>query len=89
MPLGLQHCGLIVSDLERSRQFYGEALGLPEVPRPANFTFAGAWFELIVWGVATLTWRITEPGSWPARTALVIMATSGIRTLFRRSWKRR
>jgi len=45
VPLGLQHCGLIVSDLERSRQFYGEALGLPEVPRPANFTFAGAWFQ--------------------------------------------
>ena len=42
----LQHCGLVVSDLERSRRFYGEALGLEEVPRPANFSFAGAWFVL-------------------------------------------
>jgi catechol 2,3-dioxygenase-like lactoylglutathione lyase family enzyme len=41
----LQHVGLIVSDLERSRRFYAEALGLEEVPRPANFTFAGAWFR--------------------------------------------
>ncbi|MGH3132507.1 MAG: VOC family protein [Gaiellaceae bacterium] len=41
----LQHCGLVVSDLERSRRFYGEALGLEEVPRPSNFTFAGAWFR--------------------------------------------
>ncbi len=41
----LQHCGLVVADLERSRRFYGEALGLEEVPRPANFTFAGAWFR--------------------------------------------
>jgi catechol 2,3-dioxygenase-like lactoylglutathione lyase family enzyme len=41
----LQHCGLVVSDLERSRRFYTEALGFEEVPRPPNFTFAGAWFR--------------------------------------------
>jgi catechol 2,3-dioxygenase-like lactoylglutathione lyase family enzyme len=42
----LQHCGLIVADLERSRRFYGGALGLEEVPRPRNFVFAGAWFQV-------------------------------------------
>ena len=41
----IQHAGLVVSDLERSRRFYAEALGLEEVPRPPNFTFAGAWFR--------------------------------------------
>ena len=41
----IQHCGLVVSDLDRSRRFYAEALGLEEVPRPANFTFEGAWFR--------------------------------------------
>jgi catechol 2,3-dioxygenase-like lactoylglutathione lyase family enzyme len=41
----IQHVGLVVSDLERSRRFYAEALGLEEVPRPPNFTFAGAWFS--------------------------------------------
>ena len=41
----IQHCGLVVSDLERSCRFYAEALGLEEVPRPPNFTFAGAWFR--------------------------------------------
>ena len=46
MRIRLQHCGLIVSDLERSRRFYGEALGLEELPRPASFSFAGAWFAL-------------------------------------------
>jgi catechol 2,3-dioxygenase-like lactoylglutathione lyase family enzyme len=45
MGMRLQHVGLIVSDLERSRQFYGQALGLEEVPRPPNFTFAGTWFR--------------------------------------------
>jgi catechol 2,3-dioxygenase-like lactoylglutathione lyase family enzyme len=42
----LQHSGLVVSDLERSRRFYAEALGFEEVPRPPNFAFAGAWFRL-------------------------------------------
>ncbi len=42
---GIQHCALVVSDLERSRRFYGEALGLAEIPRPSSFAFAGAWFQ--------------------------------------------
>jgi catechol 2,3-dioxygenase-like lactoylglutathione lyase family enzyme len=37
---------LIVADLERSRRFYGDALGLEEVPRPHNFVFQGAWFQV-------------------------------------------
>jgi glyoxylase I family protein len=46
VPRRLQHCGLIVADLERSRRFYGGALGLEEVERPHNFVFAGAWFQV-------------------------------------------
>jgi len=45
MLRGIQHCALVVSDLDRSRRFYGEVLGLTEVDRPASFAFAGAWFR--------------------------------------------
>jgi catechol 2,3-dioxygenase-like lactoylglutathione lyase family enzyme len=41
----IQHVGLVVVDLGRSRHFYADALGLEEVPRPPNFTFDGAWFR--------------------------------------------
>ena len=45
MEMRIQHVGLVVSDLDRSRRFYSDALGLEEVPRPPNFTFDGAWFR--------------------------------------------
>ncbi len=41
----LHHVTLTVSDLERSRTFYREVLGLAEVERP-NFSFPGAWFQV-------------------------------------------
>lgn len=43
--LQLDHVALHVADVERSRQFYREVLGLQEIPRPA-FSFPGAWFRL-------------------------------------------
>lgn len=40
---GLHHVSLPVTNLERSRAFYRDVLGLQEFERPA-FDFAGAWF---------------------------------------------
>jgi catechol 2,3-dioxygenase-like lactoylglutathione lyase family enzyme len=45
VAIRIQHVGLVVSSIERSRRFYRDALGLEEVPRPRNFTFDGAWFR--------------------------------------------
>ncbi len=41
----LDHSALVVRDVERSRQFYGDVLGLAEIPRPPSFLFRGAWFR--------------------------------------------
>ncbi len=40
----LDHVTIVVQDLERSRAFYVEGLGMEQVPRP-GFSFAGSWFQ--------------------------------------------
>ena len=40
----IDHISLVVADVEASRQFYVELLGMSEVARP-NFDFQGAWFQ--------------------------------------------
>ena len=40
----IDHVTVIVKDLERSRRFYVDILGMREVPRPA-FSFEGLWFQ--------------------------------------------
>lgn len=41
----LNHVAIHVDDVEKSRQFYGDVLGLEEIQRPA-FDFPGAWFRI-------------------------------------------
>jgi len=39
------HSGVTVRDLERSKRFYGDLLGLKEVDRP-DLGFPGAWYAI-------------------------------------------
>ncbi|MEO1440120.1 MAG: VOC family protein [Chloroflexota bacterium] len=41
----IAHMGLIVRDVEKSRWFYGAVLEMPELTRPEQFQFDGAWFQ--------------------------------------------
>jgi len=41
----LNHVALFVADVERSKRFYRDRLGLPLLPRP-DFDFPGAWLRL-------------------------------------------
>ena len=40
----IDHVTFVVRDLERSRAFYADLLGMTEVPRP-GFQFPGLWFQ--------------------------------------------
>ena len=51
----------------------------PEKGKRLWVTFAGPFFELLLWSLATLVWRVTEPASWINRAALIVWATSGFK----------
>jgi catechol 2,3-dioxygenase-like lactoylglutathione lyase family enzyme len=42
----LDHVAIVVTDVARAIAFYRDVLGLPEVPRPPTFDFAGAWMQI-------------------------------------------
>jgi multidrug resistance efflux pump len=54
----------------------------PEKSKRLWVTFAGAYFEIFLWALSTIVWRLTDPHSAINNAALVVMATSGIKTLF-------
>jgi catechol 2,3-dioxygenase-like lactoylglutathione lyase family enzyme len=43
--LYLHHVSVCVTDLARARRFYGEVVGLRELPRP-DLGFPGAWYAV-------------------------------------------
>ena len=42
----LDHCSVIITDVERSRSFYRDLLGLKEIAKPRTFDFVVVWFDL-------------------------------------------
>ncbi|MGD7046323.1 VOC family protein [Jeotgalibacillus proteolyticus] len=43
---GIHHVSLLVNDIERSKEFYGETLGFTESPERPAFDFPGAWYQV-------------------------------------------
>jgi len=42
----IDHVSVIITDVERSRRFYRDVLGLKEMAKPKSFDFVALWFDL-------------------------------------------
>jgi catechol 2,3-dioxygenase-like lactoylglutathione lyase family enzyme len=42
----LDHCSVVITDVERSRRFYRDLLGLAEINKPRTFDFVVLWFQI-------------------------------------------
>lgn len=42
----LDHCTVLITNVERSRRFYADLLGLKEIAKPKTFDSVALWFEL-------------------------------------------
>jgi catechol 2,3-dioxygenase-like lactoylglutathione lyase family enzyme len=42
----IDHVSVIITDVERSRRFYRDVLGLKEIAKPRTFDFVALWFDL-------------------------------------------
>ncbi|HEU5290987.1 MAG TPA: HlyD family efflux transporter periplasmic adaptor subunit [Cyclobacteriaceae bacterium] len=54
----------------------------PEKSQRMWVTFAGAYFEIFLWALATLVWRVTDTGTSIHYLALIITATSAFKMFF-------
>jgi multidrug resistance efflux pump len=55
---------------------------MPERSRRLWITFAGGYFELFLWSLSVLIWRVTLPGTHVNFLAFVVLSTCGVQTLF-------
>ena len=42
----IDHVSVLITDVERSRRFYRDVLGLTEIAKPRTFGFVVLWFDL-------------------------------------------
>ena len=42
----IDHVSVLITDVARSRHFYGDILGLREIPAPRTFDFVAIWYDL-------------------------------------------
>jgi putative peptide zinc metalloprotease protein len=54
----------------------------PERSKRLWVGFAGVYFDLTIWALATLLWRVLDPHTAVSQMAVVVMATTGVKTLF-------
>ena len=54
----------------------------PERSKRLWVGFAGPYFELFLWALATILWRASDPESRLYEVAFIVMTISGVKTLF-------
>jgi putative peptide zinc metalloprotease protein len=54
----------------------------PEKTQRILVTFAGAYFELVLWSLAIIGWRVADPDTGLNAIALIIISVTGIRSFF-------
>ncbi|PYV24826.1 MAG: peptidase M50, partial [Acidobacteria bacterium] len=54
----------------------------PEKSKRLWVTFAGAYFEMFLWALSTVIWRLTDFDTTLNHLALVVTATSAVKSLF-------
>ena len=54
----------------------------PEKSKRLWVGFAGPYFELFLWALATWVWRLTNTDTAINFVAFIVMLTSGVKTLF-------
>lgn len=76
------HVSVIITDVEKSRRFYRDVLGLQEIAKPKTFDFVALWFTL---GDQTLhLLRKPDPDTIsPRHFALRVADTAAAREHFR------
>ena len=59
-----------------------DAWMFPERSKRLWVGFSGPYFEMFLWALATLAWRVTDAATWINSLALIVMTVSGLKTLF-------
>jgi catechol 2,3-dioxygenase-like lactoylglutathione lyase family enzyme len=78
----IDHCSVIITDVERSRRFYRDVLGLKEINKPRTFDFVVLWFDLGNQHVHLLQKDRPDTIS-PRHFALRVADAAGARAYFR------
>jgi catechol 2,3-dioxygenase-like lactoylglutathione lyase family enzyme len=78
----IDHVSVLITDVERSRRFYGELLGLREIAKPKTFDFVVLWFDLGNQQLHLLLRDRPDPRS-PRHFALRVADCAAARAYFR------
>jgi catechol 2,3-dioxygenase-like lactoylglutathione lyase family enzyme len=77
----IDHCSVIITDIDRSRHFYRDILGLKEIHKPRTFDFMVLWFDLGNQHIHLLLKDRADTIS-PRHFALRVISAAAARTYF-------